>query len=104
MTHDGGDGNGGYVTPAEIEAERERMRLLMAFGHAVHERRVAIGLSELDLAERLGLSIDEIEGIEQGDPEAFDPSLLPRLPRALQAELSLHISPGRAMDVTFTGR
>jgi ribosome-binding protein aMBF1 (putative translation factor) len=94
----------GYAEPPEIEAEREQIRLLMALGQAVHDRRVALGLSEADLADRLGVSIDEVEGIELGDMEAFHPTLLPRLVRALEAGVDLHLESGGEAEVRFSSR
>ncbi|MCK1814743.1 helix-turn-helix domain-containing protein [Streptomyces sp. XM4011] len=98
------EGSEGAVEPAEVQAEREHIRLLMALGQAVHDRRVAIGLSEAGLAERLGVGVEEVEGIELGDPDTFHPTLLPRLAHALDARVDLRLVPGETSDVTFSGR
>ncbi|MFB4196631.1 helix-turn-helix domain-containing protein [Streptomyces carpaticus] len=94
----------GLLEPAEVQAEREHIRLLMALGQAVHDRRVAIGLSEVGLADRLGVSVEQVEGIELGDPDTFHPTLLPRLAHALDAQVDLRLVPGETSDVTFSGR
>jgi ribosome-binding protein aMBF1 (putative translation factor) len=94
----------GYREPPEVEAEREQLRLLIALGQAVHDRRVAMGLSEAELADRLGVSSDEVEGIELGDPESFHPTVLPLLVRALEAEVDMHLGPGGTADVRFSAR
>jgi ribosome-binding protein aMBF1 (putative translation factor) len=94
----------GYVEPPEVEAEREQIRLMMALGQAVHDRRVAMGLSEAELADRLGVSVDDVEGIELGDPESFHPTVLPRLVRALEAEVDMHLAPGGNADIRFSAR
>ena len=44
----------------------------MDFALAVYERRSALGLSSADLAERAGLTVEEIERIEES---AVDPTL-----------------------------
>jgi ribosome-binding protein aMBF1 (putative translation factor) len=94
----------GHVEPPEIQAEREQIRLSMALGQAVHDRRVALGLSEVDLAGRLGIDVDDVEGIELGDPEMFHPTLLARLAYALDADVDLHLAPGGETAVRFSVR
>ncbi|MDT0318214.1 helix-turn-helix transcriptional regulator [Streptomyces millisiae] len=74
----------------------------MALGQAVHDRRVAMGLSEDGLADRLGVTVDEVEGIELGDPDTFRPTLLPLLARALEARVELRVVPGGEAGVTFS--
>jgi ribosome-binding protein aMBF1 (putative translation factor) len=57
-----------WVRPeAESEdPERTAIREALAFGKAVYDRRVGLGLSVADLARRVGMSTDEIECIEGG--------------------------------------
>ncbi|MDP4505923.1 helix-turn-helix transcriptional regulator [Nonomuraea sp. G32] len=38
----------------------------MAFGKALYDRRVALGLSVTEVADRAGMTEDEIECIEEG--------------------------------------
>ncbi|MFJ4847485.1 MULTISPECIES: helix-turn-helix domain-containing protein [unclassified Streptomyces] len=71
--------------PAYVEAGAA-----IALGQAVHDRRVALGLSQREFAERAGLPESEAERIEGG---AVTPTLplLHRLARALDAKLDLSI-------------
>jgi len=60
-----------WVRPPE-EAEdpgRVAIREALAFGKAVYDQRRALGFSVADLAERAGMSADEIECIEEGGIE-----------------------------------
>ncbi|MFD5318977.1 transcriptional regulator [Streptomyces sp. NPDC127098] len=82
------------VEPPEVEAEREQIRLLMALGQAVHDRRVTMALPEDELADRLGVTVDEVEGVELGDPDTFRPTSLDLLARALEARVDLRVVPG----------
>jgi ribosome-binding protein aMBF1 (putative translation factor) len=45
---------------------RIAIREALAFGKAVYDRRVALGLSIADLAPRAEMTADEIECIEEG--------------------------------------
>lgn len=62
----------GYHTRwARIEAldddpERIAVREALAFGKALYDRRVALGLTVDELALRAGMTSDEIERIEEG--------------------------------------
>jgi hypothetical protein len=40
--------------PSEVIAEREQIRLALALGQLVYDRRVALGLTQSALGERLG--------------------------------------------------
>ena len=60
----------------------------MAFGKALYDRRVALDLSVADLAQRAGLTADEIECIEEGGTEPTV-ALLRRLAAALDADVHL---------------
>ena len=48
------------------DPERIAIREALAFGKAVYDQRCALGLSISDLARRAGMTIDEIECIEEG--------------------------------------
>jgi ribosome-binding protein aMBF1 (putative translation factor) len=69
------------VAPAE-DPERIAIREALAFGKAVYDRRVVLGLSIADLARRAEMTADEIEGIEEGGT-APTIALLRRLAAAL---------------------
>ncbi len=60
-----------WVSPeAEGEdPERIAIREALAFGKALYDRRCALGLSVADLAQRTGMTADEIECIEEGGTE-----------------------------------
>jgi transcriptional regulator with XRE-family HTH domain len=74
---------------AELEdPERIAIREALAFGKAVYDRRVELGLSVAELAGRLGMTADEIECIEEGGTEPTLP-LLRRLAAALDADVRL---------------
>ena len=78
-------------TRAEAESEdpeRIAIREALAFGKAVYDRRVTLGLSVAELAMRAGMTADEIECIEEGGTEATIP-LLRRLAAALDADVRL---------------
>ena len=65
-------------TRAEAESEdpeRIAIREALAFGKAVYDRRVTLGLSVAELAMRAGMTADEIECIEEGGTEATIPLL-----------------------------
>jgi hypothetical protein len=54
---------------AKIEdPERIAIREALAFGKALYDRRCALGLSVADLAQRTGMTIDEIECTEKVAP------------------------------------
>ena len=79
-----------WVRP-EVQAddpERIAIREALAFGKALYDRRTALGLSVADLAERAGMTIDEIECIEEGGIEPTV-ALLRGLAAALDADVRL---------------
>src|SRR5215813_3433771 len=51
------------------DPERIAIREALAFGKAVYDRRVALGLSIAELAHRTAMTADEIECIEEGGTE-----------------------------------
>jgi transcriptional regulator with XRE-family HTH domain len=70
------------------DRERIAIREALAFGKAVYDRRVDLGLSASDLAARAGMTADEIECIEEGGTEPTIP-LLRHLAAALDADVRL---------------
>jgi transcriptional regulator with XRE-family HTH domain len=70
------------------DPERIAIREALAFGKALYDRRAALGLSIPDLAGRAGLTVDEIECIEEGGTEPTV-ALLRRLAAALDADVRL---------------
>jgi transcriptional regulator with XRE-family HTH domain len=70
------------------DPERIAIREALAFGKAVYDRRVALGLSVADLAVRAHMTSDEVECIEEGGTEPTIP-LLRRLAAALDADVRL---------------
>jgi len=79
-----------WVRPPEEAEDPERVaiREALAFGKAVYDQRRALALSVTDLAERAGMSADEIECIEEGGTEPTI-ALLRRLAAALDADVRL---------------
>lgn len=73
------------------DPERIAIREALAFGKALYDRRNALGLSVADLAQRAGMTIDEVECIEEGGTEPTV-ALLRRLAAALDADV--HLTPG----------
>jgi ribosome-binding protein aMBF1 (putative translation factor) len=73
------------------DAERIAIREALAFGKAVYDRRVALGLSVADLAGRAGMTADEIECIEEGGTEPTV-ALLRHLAAVLDADVRLTAS------------
>ncbi len=73
--------------PAD-DPERIAIREALAFGKALYDRRVALGLSVADLAQRAGMTANEIECMEEGGTEPTV-ALLRRLAAALDADVRL---------------
>ena len=67
---------------------RVAIREALAFGKAVYDQRLALGLSTAELAGRAGMTADEIECIEEGGTEPTI-ALLRRLAAALDADVHL---------------
>ncbi|RFS86006.1 XRE family transcriptional regulator [Actinomadura spongiicola] len=81
--------------PAYVEAGHA-----LALGQAVHDRRVALGISQAELARRAGMTQPQISNIEGGDSVPTLP-LLTRLADALDASLTIHLEGGES-DFRFT--
>ncbi|MEV1010421.1 helix-turn-helix transcriptional regulator [Streptomyces sp. NPDC049881] len=73
------------VDPAYVEAGAA-----IALGQAVYDRRIALGLDHATLAERTGLSLDDIERLEGGGTPPTLP-LLRTLSAALDAKLDMSV-------------
>ena len=72
----------------EDDPERIAIREAFAFGKAVYDQRLALGLTVAEIARRTGMSIDDIECIEEGGTEPTVP-LLRLLAEALDADVRL---------------
>jgi transcriptional regulator with XRE-family HTH domain len=70
------------------DPERIAIREALAFGKAVYDRRVALGLSVAGLAQRTGKTVDEIECVEEGGTRPTV-ALLRLLAAALDADVRL---------------
>jgi transcriptional regulator with XRE-family HTH domain len=70
------------------DPERIAIREALAFGKAVYDIRIALGLTIADLGRRVGMTEDEIECIEEGGTEPTI-ALLRRLAAALDADVRL---------------
>ncbi|GHD34904.1 MULTISPECIES: helix-turn-helix domain-containing protein [Streptomyces] len=80
-----------HVEPAEVVAEREQIRLALALGQLVYDRRVALDLTQAALAERLGMTVDDVEAVELGGMLPLTADLLVRLATALGVTVDLHV-------------
>ncbi|MGW7359721.1 helix-turn-helix domain-containing protein [Streptomyces sp. NPDC054802] len=94
--------NDGLTESPEIAAERAETRLAMAFAKAVYDRRVELGLSQTEVADRAGLTQAKISRIEGADSVPTLP-LLRRLAAAMEASLTIALDEDRE-EVTFAGR
>ena len=79
-----------WVRPPDQAEDPERVaiREALAFGKAVYDQRRALGLSVAELARRAGMTVDEMERIEEGGTEPTI-ALLRRLAAALDADVRL---------------
>jgi transcriptional regulator with XRE-family HTH domain len=77
------------------DPERIAIREAMAFGKALYDRRTALGLSPAELAERTGMTQDDIECIEEGGTEPTI-GLLRLLAAALDSDVRL--TPGHDLE------
>jgi ribosome-binding protein aMBF1 (putative translation factor) len=69
----------------------------LALGQAVYDRRIALGISQAELARRAGMTQPQISNIEGGDSVPTIP-LLTRLASALDASMTIRLDDG---DSTF---
>jgi transcriptional regulator with XRE-family HTH domain len=79
-----------WVRAEELAEDPERIaiREALAFGKAVYDVRIALGFTIAELAERVGMSEDDVECIEEGGTEPTV-ALLRRLAAAFNAEVRL---------------
>jgi transcriptional regulator with XRE-family HTH domain len=68
--------------------ERIAIREALAFGKALYDIRTTLSLTITELAQRAGMTADDIECIEEGGTEPTIP-LLRRLAAALNADVRL---------------
>ncbi|WP_030234558.1 MULTISPECIES: helix-turn-helix domain-containing protein [unclassified Streptomyces] len=86
----------------EYDQEYVDARLAGDLGQAVYNRRIELGLSQVELAERAGMTQPQASRMEGGDTVPALP-LLRRLAKALEGTLNLTIDEGDS-HVTFTPR
>lgn len=84
----------------EYDQEYVDARLAGDLGQAVCNRRIELGLSQAELAERAGMTQPQVSRMEGGDTVPTLP-LLRRLAKALEGTLNLIIDEGDS-HVTFT--
>lgn len=84
----------------ECDQEYVDARLAGDLGQAVYDRRIELGLSQAELAERAGMTQPQVSRMEGGDTVPTLP-LLRRLAKALDGTLNLAIDEGDS-GVTFT--
>ncbi|WP_329033555.1 helix-turn-helix domain-containing protein [Streptomyces sp. NBC_01725] len=84
----------------EYDQEYVDARLAGDLGQAVYDRRIELGLSQAELAERAGMTQPQVSRMEGGDTVPTLP-LLRRLAKALDGTLNLTIDEGDS-HVTFT--
>ncbi|MEU0499948.1 helix-turn-helix domain-containing protein [Nocardia sp. NPDC005998] len=77
-----------YTEPDDVTEARREIRLSMALAKAVYDRRTELGLTQVDLAERAGLTQAKISRIEGSDTVPTLP-LLAKLADALDATLNI---------------
>nr|WP_167532255.1 MULTISPECIES: helix-turn-helix transcriptional regulator [Streptomyces] len=84
----------------EYDQEYVDARLAGDLGQAVYGRRIELGLSQTELAERAGMTQPQVSRME-GDDTVPTLPLLRRLAKALDGTLNLTIDEGDS-HVTFT--
>lgn len=94
----------GYAEPPRVVAEREEIRLALALGQLVYDRRKSLGLSQSALGERLGMTADAVEALELGGMLPVTADLLVRLAGALDVAVDLHVVPDGGSTVAFGER
>lgn len=85
-----------------VEHDQEYIdaRLAGDLGQTIYDRRIELGLSQTDLAERAGMTQPQISRIEGGDTVPTLP-LLRRLAKALNGSLNVALE-AEDSRVTFT--
>jgi HTH-type transcriptional regulator/antitoxin HipB len=80
---------------AEVRAGYDGAKRAIAIGKAVRERRLALGLSQTELAKRAGMTQPALSRLEVGATVPTIP-VLERLAGAMDAELVVGIAPHAA--------
>jgi predicted transcriptional regulator len=86
--------------PEDVVQARREIRLSMALARAVYDRRVELGLTQTQLAERAGLTQAKVSRIEGSDTVPTLP-LLSKLAHALDASLNIALDDDETR-VSFT--
>lgn len=94
----------GCLEPPEVAAEREQIRLALALGQLVYDRRTSLGLSQTALGERLGMTADAVEALELAGMLPVTAGLLARLAGALDVTVDLHVVADGGSTVAFGER
>jgi len=76
----------------EHAAAYEEARASLMLGQMVHDRRVELGLTQADLAQRAGMTQPQLSRLESGGATPTVP-LLARLAAALNADLDIAFRP-----------
>ncbi|MET9207606.1 helix-turn-helix transcriptional regulator [Streptomyces bacillaris] len=90
----------GIAESPEVERRREEISLAFDLGQAVYDRRVALGLSQTELARRAGMTQPQVSKLELGGTVPTVP-LLARLARAMDAVFRMELF-GSSARVRFT--
>ena len=85
----------GEVNDPEYASLYEEAEAEQRLGQLVYDRRVALGLSQTELAERAGMTQPQVSPLETGGGNITVASLR-RLAAALDADLTIEFLPHRA--------
>ncbi|MEV6152438.1 helix-turn-helix domain-containing protein [Nonomuraea sp. NPDC052129] len=85
----------GEVNDPEYARLYEEAEAELRLGQLVYDRRVALGLSQTELAERAGMTQPQVSRLETGGGNITVASLR-RLAAALDADLTIEFLPHRA--------
>ncbi|MFD9336708.1 helix-turn-helix domain-containing protein [Streptomyces sp. NPDC060028] len=90
----------GFSESPETARRREEIRLAFELGQAVYDRRTELGISQIELARRAGMTQPQVSKLELGGTVPTVP-LLARLARAMDSELNLKLV-GETSQVVFS--